>query len=122
MWVPIVENNETESEGADHYVKKNLDRLLAQDPEIDTIVLGCTHYPLLDNKIRKYLPKHIQLLSQGELVADSLGDYLERHPEIENKCSKGKSLGFYTTDSPDNFNKAASLFFGKDIRSEHLAL
>jgi glutamate racemase len=122
MWVPLVENNEFESEGADFFIRKNLNSLLSKDKEIDTIILGCTHYPLLINKIKKYLPANIKLLSQGEIVAESLVDYLKRHPEMEQQCSKGGSIDFYTTDAPENFDKAATLFFGKTVQSKHLDL
>lgn len=122
MWVSLVENNEFDSDGADFFIQKNLENLLSNDPQIDTIILGCTHYPLLIKKIKKHLPQHIQLLSQGEIVALSLADYLKRHSEIEQKCSKGSDILFYTTDSPENFDKAASIFFGKPVQSKHLAL
>ena len=88
MWVPLVENNESDSPGADSFVKKHLDRIFAQSAEIDTLVLACTHYPLLREKIEKYLPQNVKLLSQGESVAHSLDDYLQRHPEVETKISK----------------------------------
>lgn len=120
MWVPLVENNEFESEGADYFIQKNINSLLSKDDKIDTIILGCTHYPLLINKIKKYLPPNITLLSQGEIVAESLADYLKRHAELEQKCSKGGSIDFYTTDAPENFDRAASLFFGKTVQSKHL--
>lgn len=122
IWVPLVENNEFESEGADFYIKKNVNSLLAKDKDIDTIILGCTHYPLLLNKIKKYVPPHITLLLQGEIVAESLDDYLKRHKEIAEKCSKGGSLEFYTTDATENFDKAAGVFFGKAVESKHLSL
>jgi len=122
MWVPLVENNEFESEGADFYIEKNVNSLLTKDKEIDTIILGCTHYPLLLNKIKKYVPPHITLLLQGEIVAESLADYLKRHKEIAEKCSKGSSLEFYTTDATANFDKAAGVFFGKAVESKHLSL
>ncbi len=122
MWVPLVENNEFDSDGADYFVAKYLNNLLGKDPQIDTIILGCTHYPLLINKIRKQLPAGITLLSQGEIVAESLAGYLQRHPEIESKCSKGKSIDFYTTDAAENFDNAASIFFGKAVQSKHLPL
>lgn len=122
MWVPLVENNEFENEGADYYIKKNLDNLLAKDNKIDTIILGCTHYPLLLKKIKKYLPENITLLLQGEIVAKSLSDYLKRHTEMEQKFTKGGNIAFYTTDSSETFDKAASIFFGKPVKSEHLAL
>lgn len=122
MWVPIVENNEFESEGADYYIKKNLDNLLAKDKNIDTIILGCTHYPLLINKIKKHLPSGIMLLSQGDIVAQSLTDYLQRHTEIASKLSRNSSIEFFTTDSAENFDKAASLFYGGNVKSRHLAM
>lgn len=121
MWVPLVENNEFENEGADFFIQKNINSLLAKDKNIDTIILGCTHYPLLINKIKKYLPPNITLLSQGEIVAESLIDYLKRHVEIKQKSSKGGSVEFYTTDSPENFDKAALNFFGKAVKSKHVS-
>ncbi|MES2141251.1 MAG: glutamate racemase [Bacteroidota bacterium] len=122
MWVPLVENNEFENEGADFFIQKNINSLLSKDKNIDTIILGCTHYPLLINKIKKYLPQNITLLSQGEIVAESLIDYLKRHLEIEQKSSKGGSVEFYTTDSPENFDKAALNFFGSAVKSKHVSL
>jgi len=122
MWVPIVENNEIESEASDVFIQQNLSNLLNQDKNIDTIILGCTHYPLLINKIKKHLPSNITLLSQGEIVAEGLVDYLKRHPEMEQKCSKGNAIEFYTTDSSENFDKAASMFYGKEVKSKHLEL
>jgi glutamate racemase len=122
VWVPLVENNEFETEGADFFVKKNLDALLERDKQIDTIILGCTHYPLLINKIKKHLPDNITILSQGEIVSKSLGDYLKRHTELEQKCSKGGSIEFITTDSTENFDKAASIFFGKTVKSKQIKI
>ncbi len=122
MWVPLVENNEFENEGADFFIQKNINSLLSKDKNIDIIILGCTHYPLLLNKIKKYLSPNITLLSQGEIVAESLIDYLKRHVEIEQKSSKGGSVEFYTTDSPENFDKAALNFFGSAVASKHVSL
>jgi glutamate racemase len=122
MWVPLVENNEFNSIAADYFVKKNLDNLFAKSDKIDTIILGCTHYPLLAEKIKKYIPENLALLSQGEIVAQSLVDYLKRHPEMESKCSKGGSVEFYTSDSEENFNEAASVFFGKEVKAKHLKI
>ena len=122
MWVPLVENNEHESEGADYFVKKYLDELLAQSSQIDTVVLGCTHYPLLENKIQQYLPVGIQLLSQGAIVANSLSDYLERHPEIEVLCSKNGLVEYFTTESAEDFDRKAAIFLGKELQSKHLVL
>jgi glutamate racemase len=122
MWVPLVENNEHESEGADYFIKKNIDQLLLQSPEIDAVLLACTHYPLLIKKIKKFLPAHIAVLSQGEIVARSLLEYLLRHPEIESKISRNGRHTFYTTDSTDAFDNQASVFFGEKVKSTHLKL
>lgn len=122
MWVPLVENNEHKSEGADYFVKKNLDHLLEQDSNIDTLLLACTHYPLLKEKIQKHLPSHITLLSQGDIVAESLEDYLHRHPEIKNRISANGKKDFYTTDDPVDFNNKASLFFGESLEARHVDL
>jgi|ERR1035437_1015704 glutamate racemase len=122
MWVPLVENNEFEGDGADYFIKKDINNLLKQSKKIDVIILGCTHYPLLINKIKKYLPSHVKILSQGSIVADSLADYLNRHPEIEKKCNKQKTIEFLTTDSTDLFDINAKMFFDKKVKSRHLAL
>jgi glutamate racemase len=122
LWVPLVENNEYSSPGADYFIKKDLDELLTQSPEIDTILLACTHYPLLIEKIKRYIPSGIQLISQGEIVAASLENYLFRHPEIEEKCSKGGQIEFYTTDSVKDFDKHSAIFFGKPVASNHVDL
>ena len=122
MWVPLVENNEYDSDGADFFIKKNIDALLKQSDKIDTIILGCTHYPLLIHKIKKFLPAGITLLSQGEILAESLGDYLKRHPEMDAGCSKNGKLEFFTTEFPENFDMQASKFFGKQVPSKHLSL
>jgi glutamate racemase len=120
IWVPLVENNEHQSEGADYFIKKHINNILSRDKNIDTILLACTHYPLLKEKIEKYLPENIKLVSQGEIVADSLKDYLDRHIEIEAKISKtGKRL-FYTTDSTEDFNNKATIFFGGTVEALHL--
>jgi glutamate racemase len=122
MWVPLIENNEHNENGANYFLKKYVDSLLAQNHEIDTIILGCTHYSLLMNKMLSYLPPSMKVISQGPIVAASLKDYLKRHPEMETKCSKNGSLTFFTTDIPKTFDQHASIFFGKDIHSEHLGL
>jgi len=122
MLVPLIENNEFENPGADYFVKKYADELMSRDKNVDVIVLACTHYPLIMDKISKALPSHVQLLSQGEIVAHGLKDYLRRHPEIDAHCSKTGSITFLTTDLPETFDKAASLFYGKPVRSEHLQL
>ncbi len=121
MWVPLVENNEHQSPGADYFVKEYIDRLLSQTGDIDTILLACTHYPLLKDKIMQYIPTSVKLVSQGEIVAKSLIDYLQRHPEIESRCSKKGKMIFYTTDSTQDFDNHAAIFYGKRVQSEHLA-
>jgi glutamate racemase len=122
MWVPLIENNEYDNAGADYFIKKHIDSLMKKSPEIDAIILGCTHYPLIADKIKKYLPKGVELLSQGKIVSEGLKDYLNRHPEMDNNCSKSGKLEFYTTDLPETFDKAATLFFGKEIKSKHQSL
>lgn len=123
MWVPLVENNEFDSPGADYFVKQHIDRLLAKDDRIDTIILGCTHYPLLIDKIRRYLPAGITLFPQGEQVAASLKDYLRRHPEMDARLSRGTQCRFQTTESAGRFMSAASLFLKQTIDTvEQIAL
>jgi glutamate racemase len=118
MWVPLIENGENENEGADYFVQKHIRNLLIQSSRIDTLLLGCTHYPLLINKIRQYLPSHIRILSQGEIVAHSLKDYLARHPTMEQKCSKNAKCRFLTTDSTEQFDRQSFAFYGERIKSE----
>lgn len=116
MWVPLVENNEYHSEGADYFVKKHINNLLQKDPLIDTIILGCTHYPLLIEKIKEFTPSHIQIVAQGDYVAESLKDYLSRHPEMDVRCTKNRTCQFLTTESKDKFEESASIFLQeKDI-------
>lgn len=122
MWVPLVENNEFESDGADYFVKKYIDELLDKDSDIDTIVLGCTHYPILINKIKKYTPGNIKLISQGEYVAKSLKDYLNRHDEIEIRCTKHGTCNFLTTESVDKFKESASIFLNEDIEVRSIVM
>ena len=122
MWVPLVENNEFNSPGADYFIQKNLNSILSKSPGLDTLVLACTHYPLLADKIRQFLPDTIKVISQGSLVASSLKDYLKRHPEIDELCSKGGHASFYTTESPENFDEKAAIFLGTKVDSKHLAL
>ena len=119
LWVPLIENGEYNKPGADYYVQLYLDQLMQQSPDIDTILLACTHYPLLQEKIKAHLPAHINVVAQGDIVATSLVDYLQRHPEMEQRLSKNGRRDFYTTidDTPD-FDHHASLFFGKDVKSE----
>ena len=122
MWVPLVENNEHLSEGADYFVQKHISNILRKDKDIDTLLLACTHYPLLKEKIEKHLPQNVTLLSQGEIVAHSLQDYLHRHPEIETRISRQGKRTFYTTDSAEDFTNKASLFFGENIEGRHVDL
>ena len=122
LWVPLIENNEHQNGGADYFVKKNLESIFKKGSDIDVILLGCTHYPLLNEKIQEYLPPGVKLISQGEIVAESLVDYLQRHPEIETKCSKNGNRVFYTTDSTEDFDNHATIFFGEAVTSRHVDL
>lgn len=122
MWVPLIENNELNNEGTDYFVKKYIAELFAQSRYIDTIILACTHYPILKPVIEKHLPAGITLLSQGTIVAHSLQDYLERHADMDAQISKNGKRDFLTTDSTDIFDTHASLFFGAEVRSQHLGL
>ena len=122
IWVPLIENNEFDNMGADYFIKKHIDNLLKKSNYIDTILLGCTHYPLLHDKIKQLLPQNIELLSQGKIVSKSLKDYLLRHIEIESLCSKNGKSAFYTTDSTEIFDQQAEIFYGKKLQSEYLHL
>ena len=115
FWVPLVEYNEADSPGADYFVKKRIDQIMNLDPEIDAIILGCTHYPLLMPKIQKYMPAGVRVIAQGEYVADSLKTYLERHKEIEEKCAKGGKVRYLTTESPERFGEQARLFLHEEV-------
>lgn len=118
MWVPLIENMEHNNEGADYFIQKNLNNLLQIQPDIDTILLACTHYPLIQQKIQSFLPQGIHVIAQGYIVADSLRDYLHRHSEINQQCSRGSSIQFYTTDAPYDFNKLGSIFFGSSVNAK----
>ncbi|GAB4035208.1 glutamate racemase [Spirosoma jeollabukense] len=122
MWVPLVENGEYANPGADYFVAQHVNRLMARSPEIDTLLLACTHYPLLLDKIIQAAPAHATIVSQGAIVADSLVDYLSRHPEIDAQCSKHSQRAFLTTDSTEDFDRQATVFYGEPIQSSHLAL
>lgn len=122
FWVPLVEYNEADSPGADYFVKKRLDQLMHKDPEIDAIILGCTHYPLLMPKILKYVNPGIRIIPQGEYVADSLKKYFERHPQIEEKCSKGGNVHYLTTENPDRFRESAQIFLHEHVDVENISL
>lgn len=120
MWVPLVENNEYNGDGADFFVKKYIDELIKKDEQIDTLILGCTHYPLLIEKIKKYLPERVRIVSQGELIAESLENYLSRHENIDAKCTRNGVTKYYTTESVEKFNEAASIFLNKKVEAQHL--
>ena len=122
LWVPIVENNEAEGAGADYFVKKRIDHILWLDPDIDTLILGCTHYPILIPKIEQYVPDGIQIVSQGEYVADSLKDYLSRHTDMDARCTKDGTVRYYTTENAEKFKEAARIFGAEDMNVEHIDL
>ncbi|ULB34522.1 MULTISPECIES: glutamate racemase [Proteiniphilum] len=115
MWVPLVENREYDKPGADYFVKQHIKRLLERDPLIDTIILGCTHYPLLMQKINQYLPENVKAIAQARYIAESLNDYLKRHPEMDKKCTKNGTVKYFTTESPGKFKQLASLFLNEQI-------
>jgi glutamate racemase len=122
FWVPLVEYNEADSPGADYFVKKRIDQIMHLDPKIDALILGCTHYPLLMPKILKYLPAGVRVIPQGEYVADSLKTYLERHADIESKCSRGGNVHYLTTENPEKFKESAQIFLHETVDVEHDAL
>ncbi|GFZ39637.1 glutamate racemase [Bacteroides nordii] len=122
MWVPIVENNEAQSPGADYFIQKYIDALLHKDQQIDTVILGCTHYPLLLPKIKHFMPDGIEIVSQGEYVAESLKDYLHRHPEIAAKCTQSGKCTFCTTEAEEKFIESASAFLNEDITVKRVVL
>lgn len=122
LWAAIVEANEADSEGADFFVRKRIQQLLAKDPDIDTIILGCTHYPLLMSSLRKAVPEGITILPQGDLVVESLADYFVRHPDMDARCSKGGTTRYTTTENPDRFKECARIFLNHDITVSHVHL
>lgn len=122
MWAPLVENGEANNPGADYFIKKDISHILTQDNLIDTLILGCTHYPLLIDKINQYTPKHIQVIPQGTYVAKSLENYFKRHPEMEKVCTKGGYTQYYTTESVDKFKESAYLFLNHEIDVEKISI
>ncbi len=122
FWVPLVEYNEADSPGADYFVKKRIDQIMRLDPLIDTIILGCTHYPLLMPKILKYLPAGVRVVPQGEYVAESLKDYLRRHPQIEQRCTKNGEAKYLTTENPEKFKEQAQIFLHEPVEVENITL
>jgi len=122
LWVPLVENGEQESEGAAYFVKKNLNNLFAKDPEIDALILGCTHYPLLLPLIRRFVPRGVKIISQGEYVTDSLISYLQRHPQMVERCSRNGKCHYLTTESAAKFEESASFFVKHPVKADHVRL
>lgn len=123
MWVPIVENNVINTAGADYFIQSNLQSLFSKDPEIDSLILGCTHYPLLIDSIRKFMPKEgVNIIEQGKIVSDKLKDYLHRHPEIDAVCSKNSERHFYTTEEAHFFESRARHFLGYEIGAKKIEL
>ena len=122
LWAPLVEAGEATSPGADYFVKKRIDQLLSADPNIDAVILGCTHYPLLLPKIKSYMPDHVEVISQGCHVAESLENYLQRHPEIESQCSKNGVTRYFTTENPDKFQENARIFLNETVAVQHVSL
>ena len=122
LWVSLVENNEALGDGTDYFIRKYINELLAKDREIDTAILGCTHYPILLPKIQQYMPAGITIVSQGQLVADSLKDYLHRHPEIDIKCTRGGKCTYYTTEAEEKFIESASIFLNESITVRRIEL
>ncbi|HPQ07653.1 MAG TPA: glutamate racemase [Bacteroidia bacterium] len=120
MWVPLIENNEHLSEGADYFVKKHIENLFDKDNKIDTVLLGCTHYPLLLPKIKQFIPEEINIITQGEIVAKSLKNYLQRHPEIDERLNKNGKKEFYTTIESEWFNEKAAIFFGENLQAKKI--
>ena len=122
FWVPLVEYNEADSPGADYFVKKRIDQIMRLDAEIDTLILGCTHYPLLMPKILKYLPQGVRVVPQGEYVAESLKSYLERHPQIEQRCARNGRVNYLTTENPEKFKEQAQIFLHEPVEVENISL
>ena len=122
MWVPLVENRESNGDGADYFIKKDIDQLMNDCPDIDTVILGCTHYPLLIDKINRYKPQRLNVVQQGPIVADSLADYLQCHPEIEQHCSRGGTCQYFTTEDPDHFSPLASVFVNEPVDAQRIIL
>lgn len=118
----MIENGQQEGQGADYFVKLYVDQLFAQSAQIDTVLLACTHYPLMAKKIKSFLPENVKLVTQGDIVANSLATYLHNHPEIDQKCSKNGQIQFYTTDNPTSFEEQGTVFFGQKIAAKHTDL
>ena len=122
MWVPLVENLEASGDGADYFVRRDIEQLFAKDPQIDAVILGCTHYPLLIDKIKQYIPAGTALLNQGHIVADSLLDYLRRHPEMDGRITRGGETQYLTTEEPSKFSSLAAVFMGSPVAAKRVVL
>jgi glutamate racemase len=122
MWVPLIENNQHQSPGGQFFIQQDLLQLLEKDPKIDTILLGCTHYPIVKAQIEAALPEHIRVIAQGSIVAASLADYLIRHPEMDDRCSKGGNVRYWTTENAQAFSEKASALMQMPIQAEHIHL
>lgn len=122
MWVPLIESGKYMSEAGQMFIKEDVEILLEGDPEIDVIILGCTHYPILKSYIESIVPANVKVIAQGPIIADKLADYLIRHPEVEIKCSKNSQVDFITSENTEDFDKKASLFLGRKIKSQHIKL
>ena len=122
LWVPLIENDEYDSEAGHAFIQHDVEELMSKDENIDTILLGCTHFPILREYIQSILPEHIQIIEQGKIVAKSLRKYLERHPEIERNCTKNKNLQFLTTENATSFAEYASTFMNREIHVDHIGL
>ena len=122
MWVPIVENGVIDTEGSEYFLKRDVGEILSKDKQIDTLLLACTHYPLLINKLREIVPASVKLVEQGSIVAESLKNYLDRHPEMDEKCTRDSSIEYFTTETVESFEKNASLFLGEEIKASHISL
>ncbi len=122
MWVPLIESGESDGEGADFFIKKYIDQVMSEDKDIDTVILGCTHYPIMIDKIRSYMPPGVNVVAQGKLVAGSLKDYLKRHPEMADRLDEEGNMGYYTTEDPKKFEDLASVFLGYELKAERVIL
>lgn len=122
LWVPLIENNEYDTPGADYFVKKRIDTLMFRDPGIDSVILGCTHYPILLDKILKYTPRGVKIIPQGEYVAASLKTYLARHPDMDAMCTKHGRCHYFTTENTDRFRELARIFMHEPVDVETVTL
>ncbi len=122
MWVPLIETNKYDSEAGREFIKEDVDKLLGQDPDIDVLILGCTHYPIVIDYIRSIVPKNVEIVSQGNIVAERLEDYLKRHPEMNERCSKKGSVRYLTTESAEEFDGNAAAYIGEAVHSTHIKL